>query len=170
MERLRQEGAIFPISASSSFPCHLLYADAILIFLKAHKASMWKLQGLLSLYQDSSGQSFNLLKSQLFLGNCNARRANMVSGLLEINKATFPSVYLRIPLFFGSARHPYFKKVLDSTRLRLAGWKTKLLSFAGRLTLVRHFLASIPLYNSLVLPLPFKTCLLIERMMRNFLW
>ena len=48
-------------------------------------------------------------------------------------------------------------------------WKTKCLSFAGRLILVRHVLSSFPLYISLVLPLPSKTYLLIERMMRNFL-
>lgn len=46
----------------------------------------------------------------------------------------------------------------------------KCLSFAGRLTLVKHVLASIPLHIALVLPLPSKTCLQIERIMRNFLW
>ena len=94
----------------------------------------------------------------------------MVSGLLEINKASLPSVYIGIPLFFGSARHLYFNKVLDSIRQRLASWKTKLLSFARRLILVRHVLSSIPLYISLVLPLPMKTCLLIKKLMRNFMW
>lgn len=54
--------------------------------------------------------------------------------------------------------------------MRLVGWKTKCLSFAGRLILVRHVLSSILLYISLILPLPTKTCLLIQRMMRNFLW
>lgn len=84
LETLRLEGAIFPISVTSSTPYHL-YADDILIFLKACKSSLQRLQGLLSLYQDSSRQYFNIQKSHLFLGNCNARRANMVSGLLKIN-------------------------------------------------------------------------------------
>lgn len=46
----------------------------------------------------------------------------------------------------------------------------KFLSSVGRLILVRHVLSSIPLHISLVLSLPSKTCLLIERMMRNFMW
>ena len=50
------------------------------------------------------------------------------------------------------------------------GWKTKCLSFVGRLTLDRHVLSSIPLYISIVLPLPRKTCLQIERLMSYFLW
>lgn len=60
LEKLRLEGAIIRISATSSSPCHLLYADDILIFLKAHKASLRRLQGLFNLYQDSSGQRINL--------------------------------------------------------------------------------------------------------------
>lgn len=124
----------------------------------------------LVLYQDSSGQIFNLQKSQLFPGNCNARRASMISALLQINIASLPSIYLGVPLFFGSGCHSHFNKILDSIRLRLAGWKTKCLSFASRLTLVRHLLSSIPWHISLVLLLPSKTCLLMERMMRNFLW
>lgn len=95
----------------------------------------------------------------------------MVTGLLEINKASLPSFCLGTP--------PYFLAVLVTLilirswtliRQRLAGWKTKLLSFAGRLTFVRNILSPILLYISLVLPLPMKTCLLIERLMRNFLW
>ena len=145
LQRLIFEGVIFPVSAVSFTLCHMLYADDILVFLKAHKLGLQRLQGLLRLYQDSSGQSFNLQKSQLFLGNFNARRANMVSSLLQINQATLPSVYLGIPLFISSARHLHFQKVMDSIRLRLVGWKTKCISFAGRLILVRHVLSSIHL-------------------------
>lgn len=111
-DRLGLKTAIFPISTVSFTPCHLLYVDVILVFLKTHKLGLRRLQGLLRLYQDSSGQTFNLQKSQLFLGNCNARRANIVSGLLQINQATMPFVYLGVPLFFGSARHLHCHKVL----------------------------------------------------------
>ena len=85
LERLRLEGTIFLISIVSLTPCHLLYIDDILVFLKAHKSGLRRLQELLNLYQDSSGKNFNLQKSQLFLGNCNARRAHMVAGMLHIN-------------------------------------------------------------------------------------
>eukprot|EP00268_Persea_americana_P010099 TRINITY_DN14077_c0_g1_i14.p1 TRINITY_DN14077_c0_g1~~TRINITY_DN14077_c0_g1_i14.p1 ORF type:complete len:294 (+),score=44.57 TRINITY_DN14077_c0_g1_i14:1403-2284(+) len=104
------------------------------------------------------------------MGRFNARRANMVIGLLQISATPLPSAYLGVPLFFGSARHIYFQKTLDSIRSKLVGWKTECLSFAGRLALVRHVLSSIPFHISLVLPLPSKTSLQSERPMRNFLW
>ncbi|XXG42272.1 hypothetical protein AAC387_Pa01g2591 [Persea americana] len=170
VERLRLEGSIAPISSVSSTPCHLLYADDILLFLKAHKPGLRTLQSLLRLYQDSLGQNFNLQKSQLFIGDCNVRRKNMVSGLLQINPATLPSVYVGVPLFFGSARHGYFNKIMDFFSLRVSGWKAKCFSFAGRLILVKHVLSSIPIHISLVLPLHSRTRLLLERLMRNFIW
>ena len=59
---------------------------------------------------------------------------------------------------------------MDSIRVGLDGWKAKCLSFAGRLILVKHVLSSIPLHISLVISIPSKTYLQIERLMRNFLW
>lgn len=47
LERLRLEGVIFPIITVSSTPCHLLYKDDILVFLKAHKPGLRRLQRLL---------------------------------------------------------------------------------------------------------------------------
>ena len=91
-------------------------------------------------------------------------------GFLSIPRASLPSSYFGVPLFFGSPKHGLFDKILDSIKSRLAGWKLKFLSFAGRLALIKHVLSLIPLHISLAIPIPRKTCLLIERLMRNFLW
>lgn len=45
-----------------------------------------------------------------------------------------------------------------------------LFSFAERLILVKHVLASMPLHVAMVLPLPKSTCKSIERLMMIFLW
>ena len=104
------------------------------------------------------------------MGKVTARRANFIADFLSIPKASLPSSHLGVPVFLGSSKHGLFDKILDSIRSRLAGWKLKFLSFAGRLTLVKHVLSSIPLHITLAIPIPKKTCLLIERLMRNFLW
>ena len=87
-----------------------------------------------------------------------------------MNLATLPSTYLGAPLFLGAARHSLFRRIIDSIKSRLESWKSKLLSFACRLILIKHVLNSIPIHISMIIPLPSKTCLLIERLMRNFLW
>ncbi|XXG73650.1 hypothetical protein AAC387_Pa07g2532 [Persea americana] len=67
MEELKQAGIMVPVSHVNCTPCHLLYADDILLFLKAHKRNLRRLFELLSSYRDSSGQCFNTQKSNLFL-------------------------------------------------------------------------------------------------------
>lgn len=94
----------------------------------------------------------------------------MMSSLLPIPQASLPSIYLGVPLFFGNSRHAFFNEMLDSFRTRLTRWKTKCLSFARRLILVKHVLSSISLHISLVIPIPNITCLQMERHRRNFLW
>lgn len=95
----------------------------------------------------------------------------MVIGLLiPIPKTSLRTTYLGVPLFFGSSRHFHFNRMLDSLRAMLERWKTKYLSFARRLILVKHVLSSIPLHISLVILIPSKTCNLIESLMRNFRW
>lgn len=92
----------------------------------------------------------------------------MVTGHLHIPQASFPSVNLGVPLFVGSSRHFHFNRMLDSLRSRPKGWRTKCLSFAGRLILVNHVLSSIPLHISLAFPVPSKTYNLIEMLIKSF--
>ena len=94
----------------------------------------------------------------------------MISELFSINRASFPFVYLGVPIFFGTSRHYHFNKLMDSIRARLDGWRAKCLSFAGRLAIIKHVLSTIPLHISLVIPILIRTYLQIESLMRNFLW
>ncbi|XXG63642.1 hypothetical protein AAC387_Pa05g1782 [Persea americana] len=84
IRQLRASGKIVSISPVPSTPCHLLYANDILLFLKAFKPGLRHIQELLLKYQASSGQCFNLQKSNLYLGKCSARRAHMISERLPI--------------------------------------------------------------------------------------
>lgn len=75
LEVLRKAGIIEPISSIPATPCHLLYADDIMLFIKACKHSLRSVNDLLAKYQASFGQCFNLHNSQLFTGRCPARSA-----------------------------------------------------------------------------------------------
>ncbi|KAL2925678.1 hypothetical protein RDABS01_019518 [Bienertia sinuspersici] len=60
--------------------------------------------------------------------------------------------------------------IIDKLRTKLANWKTKFLSLAGRLVLVRSTLASIPTYAMQTNFLPVSTLNSIDTMCNNFLW
>lgn len=60
--KLAEQGAIRPIYSSSSYPpiYHLLFADDILLFMRAISSAAAKLARVLHLHQESSGQVFNI--------------------------------------------------------------------------------------------------------------
>lgn len=53
---------------------------------------------------------------------------------------------------------------------RFEGWKAKLLSQAGRATLVKHVVSAMPLYSMAENKISTKICQLMEKSSRAFLW
>ena len=60
--------------------------------------------------------------------------------------------------------------MLDKVRSRLAGWKRKNLSFAGRATLIKSVITAIPNYSMQTSLLPYSVVKEIEKIARGFLW
>ena len=73
IQKLATQNLIFPLSNVPNTPCHLLYTDDILLFLKGQKSNPLALKEVLAIYQLSSGQPINLDKSKLFIGKCSRR-------------------------------------------------------------------------------------------------
>lgn len=59
---------------------------------------------------------------------------------------------------------------MDRINQRLAGWKGKLLNRAGRVTLAKSVLATIPVYSMQNMWLPSNVCNRIDSTVRNFIW
>lgn len=62
-----------------------------------------------------------------------------------------------------------FGEVLEKVSSRLADWKGHMLSFAGRITLTRVVLSSIPVYTMSTILLPQSTEAQLDKMSRSFL-
>lgn len=60
--------------------------------------------------------------------------------------------------------------LLENMQKRLAGWKASNLSLAGRITLCKAVLATIPLYPMQAAAIPKQTCKEIEKLCRRFIW
>ncbi|KAL8143992.1 hypothetical protein V2J09_017024 [Rumex salicifolius] len=78
--------------------------------------------------------------------------------------------YLGIPLLHKRMDRATFQPIIQKMKARLAGWKGKLLSRAGRVTLANSVLTSIPVYTMATLPLPIAVCDDIDRISRDFIW
>lgn len=89
-------------------------------------------------YSNASRELINQKKSGLYTGlTCLRRRAqNMVTWIGRFHKQLTVD-YLGVPLFKGRVQRRHFEAVEDKINKRINGWKTKLLSFGGKLALLK---------------------------------
>ena len=76
-----------------------------------------------------------------------AQRLNCISKKLPFN-------FLGMPLGANPKRKSTWSPIVDKVRKKLSSWKRKLLSFAGRLTLIKSVLSNLPIYFLSIFKMP----------------
>lgn len=61
-------------------------------------------------------------------------------------------------------------KVIDKFILYLAGWNKRILNRAGKITLIKSVLSSLPTYYMSLFEMPVSVAKRLEKLMRDFLW
>jgi len=112
----------------------------------------------------------NYNKSDLLTLGLEEAENNNYARLFCCNIGSFPIKYLGVPLHFAKLKREDIQPVVDNFIKRVAGWKGKLLSSARKLTLLRSYLASIPIYLLSVIKFPKWAIDSINSQMSNFLW
>lgn len=78
--------------------------------------------------------------------------------------------YMGMSILEKSINKDTFGDVLEKVSSRLTGWKGKMLSFAGRLTLTKVILSSIPVHSMSTIALPKSTLTSLDKVSRSFVW
>ena len=78
--------------------------------------------------------------------------------------------YLGFPLKHKGALRRQFNFVADWVMNKLARWKAKFMSFAGRAILVKYVMSTIPTYIMQGAALPVHFCDKLDKINRDFLW
>lgn len=68
------------------------------------------------------------------------------------------------------SRKATWRSVLEKIRSKLAGWKRRLASLAGRLTLIKSVTSSLPAYYLSIFKMPNGVAKEIEKLQATFLW
>ncbi|XP_042477785.1 uncharacterized protein LOC122059169 [Macadamia integrifolia] len=172
LTRLTHQKDIMPICGPKGVvtPGHILFADDIFIFSNASSRYVANLKNFLMKYQEFSGQHISFEKSKLFLGKISPTRKQAIAETLGIPICSFPTRYLGVEIFKGRITKEALLPVLDKVKGRLAGWKGKLLSMAGRVELVRSVISGIPNHNFAIYWWPSALLVTMERWMKNFIW
>ena len=88
----------------------------------------------------------------------------------SVVRQDFPIKYMGVPLHFTKLRREDLQPVIDKIIKRISGWKGRLLSYAGRLTLLKACLVSIPIYLMSIRKFPKWAVNMINSHMARFLW
>lgn len=87
-----------------------------------------------------------------------------------LQKRQIPNETHGVPLLDRKLRHSDCSKLLETLKNRIASWRNKLLSFAGRLELVKLVLFSLITHWILAFSLSSKTIAIFSSVISNFLW
>lgn len=78
--------------------------------------------------------------------------------------------YLGVPILHDHVSRRSFHFILEKVNKRLSNWKTKTLSFAGRLTLTKSVVQALPTYVMQFALIPRHLCDEIDKRCRSFFW
>ncbi|XP_071939020.1 uncharacterized protein [Coffea arabica] len=150
---------------------HLAFADDILIFSNGSSYSLKLIMRVLDAYQRCSGQLINVLKScYLVHPSISLARRRVIERLTKFNYHPFPIRYLGFPLYFGRCKSSYFGEVCQSILGRIRSWKSRMLSLGGKIVLIKHVLATMPVHLLSAAVIPGKVFRTIEKAFSTFLW
>lgn len=93
-----------------------------------------------------SGLKINFFKSVMCGIGVSDREVADFAAVLNCKPQKLPLMYLGIPLGVNPRRKSTWQPVIDKVRRKLSLWKRKLLSFAGRLTLIKSVVSCLPSY------------------------
>ncbi|KAJ9558860.1 LOW QUALITY PROTEIN: hypothetical protein OSB04_013474 [Centaurea solstitialis] len=149
---------------------HLQYADDAIFFAKWSLRNIRNLIKILDCFHAISGLKINMRKSKIFgLGVQEEEVHSWAMGVGCVG-GSLPFSYLGIPVGASMSKKLNWRPVVEKVRSRLASWKARIISFGGRLTLVKSVLGSLPLYFLSLFRAPSGVISEIESIRKNFFW
>lgn len=150
---------------------HIFFANDILLFAKANAKNCIAILEIMNNFCSLARQKVNHGKSRVFFSpNVIARRKRNLCQRLGIIATNNLGKYLGFPIIHQGRVDSAFNFIMEKVQSKLIGWKTKLLSRAGRIVLVKTTTAPIAEYYMQCHTLPNKVCDVVDKMVRDFIW
>ncbi|CAL5404238.1 unnamed protein product [Camellia sinensis] len=125
---------------------HLQFANDTILFCEADRMEVSNIKRILRCFEISSGLKINYHKSVICGIGVDDGLLHEFASSLNCKHQKLPLSYLGLPLGANPSRRSTWQPVLDKFKQKLASWKRRLLSFVGRLTLIKYVLTNLPIY------------------------
>ncbi|GJZ71682.1 hypothetical protein Tco_0635533 [Tanacetum coccineum] len=158
------------VGANKAIVSHLQYANDTIFFGEWSKENAKSLMCILKCFEEVSGLRVNYNKSKIYgVGVSDGDMADMARWI-GCGIGEFPFTYLGLPIGENMWWVNAWGPVVEKFKNNIADWKAKMMSFEGRLTLVKLALGSLPLYYFSMFRVPLSVLKNLERIRKNFFW
>ncbi|KAJ4758242.1 RNA-directed DNA polymerase (reverse transcriptase)-related family protein [Rhynchospora pubera] len=157
------------LAANAPSLTSLMFADDLIIFGHAFIQQVMRLQQILRVFCDMSGQRIGHEKSRIWFSSStplDVRRCIME--MLNATAGDDEHIYLGVPV--TATRSAHFKRLVDKVQAKLNSWSSKLLSQAGKIVLIKSVIEPMVLYGAAGGSLPETIVQKINQLVRNFFW
>ncbi|KAA0059752.1 F17F8.5 [Cucumis melo var. makuwa] len=149
---------------------YLTFADDLMIFCAADEPSIRFIRECLQKFGELSGLFANPRKSSIFVAGVNNENASHLAACMGFVRGNLPIRYLGLPLLAGRLRSNDYAPLIQRITSRIRSWTARVLSFAGRLQLVRFVLRSLQVYWASVFVLPAYVHHEVDKILISYLW
>ena len=149
---------------------HLQYADDTILFFRDNVKSVRGIKTVLLLFQVISGLKINFGKSFIYNARNDHAALSESAAFLGCKVGGIPFPYLGAWIGRSPSKSDFWIPLINKIQGKLAGWKCKSLNEAGRITLLKACLDSIPNYWLGIHKIPKGVCRKIDVIRRRFLW
>lgn len=171
--RGESEGSLHGLKIARHAPpiAHLLFANDLMFFLRANPREVSSLRVILNMFELWTAQTTHLTKSFVsFSNNMNQDASSRICGIMRLAPASDLGVSSGLPSVISKSKSATFLALREKVQRRVAGWKAKALSQAGRTVLIKTVASALPSYVMSVFLLLKGFCHCIHRMLKNFWW
>eukprot|EP00253_Pinus_taeda_P010228 PITA_10228 len=151
---------------------HAQFADDTLLLGGASLCSARHFKREVDIYRSISGSKINYRKCSIYGWNCSTKELADIARLLEMdgNRNWESFKYLGIQIFKSKPKVAHWLPLLDKTKNRIQAWGASWLNNAGKVTLMKSVLLSMPLYQNSILLAPKSFLSKLDSLLRRFLW
>lgn len=97
----------------------------------------------IKIFSDSTGLVINPKKSRVYYGGIDKSTKDQIIGATELTKGQLPMRYLGVPITSKRLSINHYMPLVDKITQRMKHWTSKLLSYAGRVLLVKSIVLAI---------------------------
>ncbi|KAJ4757665.1 RNA-directed DNA polymerase (reverse transcriptase)-related family protein [Rhynchospora pubera] len=173
MTKAMAHGQIKGVKVAENGPriSHVIYADDLVLMGDTNEQELREFVHIMVSFGNVSGLVINPVKSKIWISKqCDDSAKARVQALLQAEAAVENEIYLGAYLKHPNSASLTGKMLLEKMGARLAGWKSSMLSHAGRLVLIKSVLASLPVYYMTTEQIPKKWLKEMTGLIARFFW